>query len=130
MYIWSRITEWPLILDGAEELVSSMYAHEKGSLGRITKSLREQFPNRITGVYAFGSRARGDHGEWSDFDILVIVKDRDPLIEEAIISSFVEEELRSGLMFTPLIKDQRAFEAEKRFNTPFYENLTKEGIVL
>ena len=107
-----------------------MYAHEKGSLDRITKSLREQFPSRIAGVYAFGSRARGDHGEWSDFDILVVVKDRDPGIEGAIIGSFVEEELRSGLIFTPLIKDQRAFEAEKRFNTPFYENLAKEGIVL
>ena len=107
-----------------------MYAHEKGSLGRITNSLREQFPDRITGIYAFGSRVRGDHGEWSDFDILVVVKDRDPLIEEAIISSFVEEELRSGLIFTPLIKDQKAFESEKRFNTPFYENLTREGIVL
>jgi predicted nucleotidyltransferase len=107
-----------------------MYAHEKGSLGRITNSLREQFPDRITKIYAFGSRVRGDHGEWSDFDILVVVKDRDPLIEEAIIGCFVEEELRSGLVFTPLIKDQKAFESEKRFNTPFYENLTREGIAL
>ena len=108
----------------------AMYAHEKRALNGITKSLREQFPERVRGVYVFGSRARGDHSEWSDFDILVVVKDRDPLIEEAIISSFVDEELRSGLIFTPLIKDQKAFESEKRFNTPFYENLTREGIAL
>jgi predicted nucleotidyltransferase len=110
--------------------VLAMYAHEKRVLNRITKNLRKQFPGRIVHVYAFGSRARGNHGEWSDFDILVVVKDRDPLIEEAIISSFVEEELRSGLLFTPLIKDQKAFESEKRFHTPFYENLTREGTAL
>ena len=111
-------------------LVFAMYAHEKRALNGITKSLRERFPERVRGVYVFGSRARGDHSEWSDFDVLIVVKDRDPLIEEAIISCFVEEELRSGLIFTPLIKDQKAFEFEKRFNTPFYENLTREGIAL
>ena len=107
-----------------------MYAHEKRVLNRVTKNLRKQLPGRIVHVYAFGSRARGDHSEWSDFDVLIVVKDRDPLIEEAIISRFVEEELRSGLIFAPLIKDQKAFESEKRYNTPFYENLTREGITL
>ena len=107
-----------------------MYAHEKKALDAITKSLREQFPERVRGVYVFGSRARGDHGEWSDFDVLIVVKDRDPLIEEAIMNRFVEEEIRSGLIFTPLIKDQKAFESEKRYHTPFYENLTREGITL
>jgi hypothetical protein len=52
------------------------------------------------------------------------------LIEEAIVSLFVDEEIRSGLVFTPLVKDLEAFESEKRFKTPFYENLTREGIVL
>ncbi len=108
----------------------AMYSHEKRALSDITKTLRERFPERIQGVYVFGSKARGDHGEWSDFDILVVVKDRDPSIEEAIISIFVDEEIRSGVIFTPLIKDLTAFESEKRFKTPFYENLTREGISL
>ena len=107
-----------------------MYPHEKDSLGRVTKRLRQLFQGRIADVYAFGSRARGDHGEWSDFDVLVVVKDRNPLIEAAIMNAFVEEEVRSGLVFTPLIKDQKAFESEKKFNTPFYENLIREGITL
>ena len=107
-----------------------MYAHEKSALNGITKSLRKQFPERVRGAYVFGSRARGDHSEWSDFDVLIVVKDRDPLIEEAIMNRFVEEEIRSGLIFTPLIKDQKAFESEKRYHTPFYENLTREGITL
>jgi len=107
-----------------------MYVYEKKILNRISKTLRERFPGRIIAVYAFGSKVRGDHGEWSDFDVLIVVKDRDPSIEEGIISVFVEEELRSGLTFTPLIKDLKAFEHERNFKTPFYENIVKEGIVL
>jgi predicted nucleotidyltransferase len=111
-------------------VVVAMYAHEKNALNRIFEALRERFPERIKGAYVFGSKARGDHGEWSDFDILVVVKDRNPAIEQAIISIFVDEELRSGLVFAPLVKDLRAFESEKKYNSPFYENLTTEGIPL
>lgn len=110
--------------------IISMYAHEKIVLNRIIKGLKERFPERLREVIAFGSRVRGDHGEWSDFDVLIVVKDRDPLIEEEIIGFFVEEELRSGLIFTPLIKDLKAFDSEKKFKTPFDENLIKERIAL
>jgi predicted nucleotidyltransferase len=107
-----------------------MFAYEKDTLTRIIKGLKERFPGRIEGVYAFGSRVRGDHNEWSDFDVLIIVKNRDPSIENGIIGSFVDEELESGILFTPLIKDSKAFESEKSFKTPFYDNLMKEGLPL
>ena len=105
-----------------------MYEYEKDILNRITEKLRNKFEERIKAVYAFGSRVRGDHGEWSDFDVLVVVKNRDPFIEAEIINVFVEEELQSGLMFTPLIKDVKSFELEKNLHTPFYENIIREGI--
>jgi predicted nucleotidyltransferase len=105
-----------------------MYEYEKSALNQITEKLRHQFPDRITAVYAFGSRVRGDHGEWSDFDVLVVVKNRDPHIENEIMTIFVEEELQSGIMFAPVIKDMKSFEGEKTLNTPFYENITREGV--
>ncbi|MGB9716143.1 MAG: nucleotidyltransferase domain-containing protein [Thermodesulfovibrionales bacterium] len=99
-------------------------------LNRLTESLKKQFPDRIIAVYVFGSRVRGDHGEWSDFDVLVIVKDKTPEIETEIISLFVDEEIQSGIPFSVVIKDIKAFKMEKKFNTPFYENITKEGVLL
>ncbi len=107
---------------------NAMYNHEKNVLNRITERLRERFSERIMVVYAFGSRVRGDHHEWSDFDVLVVVKDRNISIEHEIIDIFVEEELQSGVMFAPVIKDIKSFEYEKNLHTPFYENIMKEGV--
>ena len=107
-----------------------MYSHEREVLVRIAGQLKEVYRERIMAIYAFGSRARGDYTEESDFDVLVVVKDRDTSIEKKIINIFVEEETMSGLNFTPVIKDSGSFEHEREFNTPFYQNIQKEGLLI
>ena len=94
----------------------------------IAKRLRAVEVENLVSVRAFGSRVRGDHTGWSDFDVLVVVRDRTPNVEKEIINIFVEEEDRFGLSFTPVIKDLRSFEMEEKFHTPFYEAVTKEGV--
>jgi predicted nucleotidyltransferase len=105
-----------------------MYKHEQHILKTLTGRLRERFPERIERVYAFGSRSRGDHDQWSDFDVLVVVKDRTPALEREIIGIFVEEELKRGVPFSPVIKDSIAYYKEKELHTPFYENIQREGV--
>jgi uncharacterized protein len=107
-----------------------MLLHEKDALRNITKQLRKIFSDRIVAVYAFGSRVRGDHDTWSDFDVLVVVKNRTPKIESEIVNVIVDEEMKKGLSFSPVIKDVKSFEMEKKFRTPFYENIIKEGVLL
>ncbi len=107
-----------------------MHLHEREALHRIAERLRAELSDRVVALYAFGSRVRGNHGTWSDFDVLVVVQDRTPRIESEIIGIIVDEESRAGLSFTPVVKDARAFELEKRFHTPFYENVTREGVPL
>ncbi len=107
-----------------------MYAYEINILKRIMGKLKERFSDRVVSVYAFGSRVRGDHDERSDFDVLVIVRDKTPEIEAGIINIFVDEEIGSGLPFSAVIKDVKTFEKEKEFNTPFYRNIMEEGVLL
>ncbi len=107
-----------------------MYPHERQTLQRIATQLRQSFADRIVALYAFGSRARGTQSAWSDFDLLIVVRDKDPKIEHEIISLIVDEEMKSGLSFAPLVKDHGAFEKEKGFHTPFYENIVREGVPL
>jgi len=102
----------------------------KETLEKLVKKLLKVLPGRIKEVYVFGSRVRGNHDEWSDLDILIVVKDKRPEIEKEIIDIFAEERFNTGIPFAPIIKDMKIFEEEKRLNTPFYQNLIKEGINL
>lgn len=107
-----------------------MFWFEKEALQRISSELRMRFSDRIKGIYVFGSRVRGDHSEWSDLDILVIVKDKDINLEKEIIEIFTEERLKTGIPFAPVIKDIKTFEREKELNTPFYQDILREGIMV
>lgn len=81
-------------------------------------------------MYAFGSRVRGDHSGWSDFDILIVVRDKNPEIESGIVDVVVDEEMAEGVNFTPVIKDVRSFKLEEKHHSPFYERVTEEGVLL
>jgi uncharacterized protein len=107
-----------------------MYIHDMQALAHIASTLREQFGERIVSFYVFGSRARGDHGPRSDFDVLIVVKGKQPELERDIMATLVEEEMKAGMILTPLIKDQKNFDLERSHNSPFYQNIQTEGVAL
>ena len=107
-----------------------MYAHTRQAVTRVGAAIRARLKNDVGGIYAFGSRVRGDHAGESDLDLLVVVRQRSREVERAIIDSCVEEELGSGIAFDPVIKDSASFALERRYHTPFYENVSRDGIAV
>ena len=108
--------------------VTNVYQYARVILEQIGTSLRADYPGQIVSIHAFGSRARGDHSGDSDFDVLVVVRERTIDLEEQIISRFVEQERTNGISFDPVIKSVESFEQERRYRTRFYENIMSEGI--
>ncbi|HOO71057.1 MAG TPA: nucleotidyltransferase domain-containing protein [Spirochaetota bacterium] len=106
-----------------------MRSFEKKALKKIADEIHFRFGEEAK-LYAFGSRVRGDNTGGSDFDLLVVIKNRNPDKEEQIIDIIVDIEMAEGCSFTPVIKDSRSFEQEKQYNTPFYQNIMIEGIEL
>ncbi|MBS7645856.1 nucleotidyltransferase domain-containing protein [Candidatus Bathyarchaeota archaeon] len=47
---------------------------DKPLVERAVERLVEELGDRVTAVALFGSRARGDSKEWSDFDFLIVVR--------------------------------------------------------
>lgn len=105
-----------------------MFTHYKEALARVAEKVRGRYGQRIVLVRAFGSRVRGDHRDWSDFDVLVVVRSRDHEIERGIVDAFVEEEMAGGIVFSPVIKDEETFRREMESHTPFYENVMGRGV--
>ena len=81
-------------------------------------------------VILFGSRARGDATETSDWDILVLldkeritIRDMDEISDPILEIGWDINEMVNPVMYTT-----RDWESKK--GTPFYENVTKEGVAL
>ena len=89
--------------------------------------LRKRFGRNLKKIILFGSRARGDHSEESDYDLLLIFERVTPEIKKYLDE--IEDEmlfsrgaLFSTFLFTPEELEEREFE-------PFIMNATKEGLV-
>ncbi len=48
---------------------------EKEIYDHLVKALKEFYKDNLIGIYLFGSRARGDATELSDFDVQIVVND-------------------------------------------------------
>ena len=95
----------------------------------IRHKVKEILPDDSTAIL-YGSQARGDAHDGSDWDVLILLsKDRVQLDDYDVYSYPLREmgwEL--GEDINPILYTKKNWEKESY--TPFYKNVTKEGIVL
>ena len=86
------------------------------------------FANRDVRVYLYGSRARGDASNESDWDLLIIANDDIKDSFEQLAFPFAEIGWRLGTQITPLLYSKSEWNSER--NTAFYHNVTTQFIPL
>lgn len=95
----------------------------------ICHKVKEILPDDSTAIL-YGSQARGDAHDGSDWDVLILLsKDRVQLDDYDVYSYPLREmgwEL--GEDINPILYTKKNWEKESY--TPFYKNVTEEGIVL
>ncbi len=81
-------------------------------------------------VVLFGSRARGDFHEESDWDVLILVDkdEKDYEFKEKIRGALFELELEFGECITGIVRNRNFWEDISV--TPLYKEIEKDGIVL
>lgn len=79
-------------------------------------------------VILFGSRARGDARHDSDWDFLILMKDKKLTKAEknSLRNSLYEIELEADEVISSLIHSK--YEWEKRWVTPIYQIIKEEGL--
>ena len=93
-----------------------------------TTVLRQKLGERLKKVILYGSQARGDAGEGSDYDVLVLVDERTPVIREAVIDAGVEMMNKHNTLFAATIYDEHEWEQAQGF--PLAWNIRQEGIAI
>jgi uncharacterized protein len=80
--------------------------------------------------YLFGSYAKNQQNEWSDIDVLIIVKQLDNKIRKEISSLSSDYSINKDILISPILKDIDVWEKNKAHNTLFYKEIEKYGIEL
>ena len=97
-------------------------------LKKIIRIANEKYPD--SEVYLYGSRARKDFSNISDWDLLILLNSNISFdIETKILDEFYELELETGEIISPLVYSKSEWINNYQV-TPLYENIQKDGIKL
>lgn len=103
---------------------------DKKKILRLIKSaVHKSHPGAI--VILYGSYARDDYDDQSDLDLLVLV-DMEKVSrtdQKKIKYPLYDIEFETGTIISPMVFSKNDWETRHK-NTPFYENVKKEGQIL
>ncbi len=90
--------------------------------------IRAALGNRVKDIILFGSRARGDHKDYSDYDMLLIVDRRDKALRDIVVDIEVgildtHERLVGSIVY-------ESAEWEMKKSSPLGSTILREGICL
>ncbi len=94
----------------------------------FAREVRHQLGDRVREIRLFGSRARGDAGRNSDYDMLVIVERRTPEIRSIVLEIEVGLLDRYDSLVASVIRSSDEWENLQGY--PLAINIAREGVVL
>ena len=98
-------------------------------LAECKTAIREVAPEARLVLY--GSRARGDGSEDSDYDLLVLVdREVDIGLERAIVNRLIPREIRTGNVLTVLVHNRAQWDSALYRAMPFHKNVTQDGVTI
>ena len=104
-----------------------MVNNNKETYGIIKNSTNELFPD--SRILLFGSRARLDHSENSDYDFLIITKDTIDIQQKRLCKSQLRKELaKHKIPADILIQSESEIQVKKRIIGHIVREIIKEGV--
>lgn len=82
----------------------------------------------ISRIILFGSVARGDDGEESDIDILVVINSEDCNLESSIIRVAADFLLQKEEIVSPYVMSEEYFNENRNFS--FLKSVMADGVVI
>jgi predicted nucleotidyltransferase len=102
---------------------------DKALLDRCRQAIRRAVPD--ADVILYGSRARGDAREYSDYDILVLVDEPvNVALKDRILASVYPLELETGAMLTLITYNRRQWDSSPYREMPFHQDVERDGVIV
>jgi predicted nucleotidyltransferase len=104
----------------------SISENEKKALKALQTELSRDF--RIKDFRLFGSKARGEDTPGSDLDVMIVLEDSSPAVEEKIDDLIFDLNLKFDCLITPLYFSSAEIESGPLSESPVYKKALAEGI--
>ncbi len=114
----------------AQKHVLALTSQEHEAITVFLSRLREKFPERVLKAILFGSKARGDSQAWSDIDLLILVREEDWSLRQAINTLAARVSLDYDVLIGPRVIGQQRWEKMKQQHFSLYHNIKEEGVPL
>ena len=95
---------------------------------KVANDLKVELRGQIIDIILFGSRARGDFQNESDYDILVLVTKKTKALIDQIDDIVWEIAWEHNVVITAFVYEKSRFEND-RFE-PLFMNIQKEGVLV
>lgn len=104
-----------------------MVIFDKSVLSKCKTAVRKISPD--ADIILFGSRARGEAKEYSDYDILILVdQNADLKLSEKILDQIYPIELETDAMISFVVQNRSVWNSPLSRAMPFHKNIDREGI--
>ena len=108
---------------------TSLMKNESEAIEAAIRMLKSEFS--VSKVILFGSKARGDHDEHSDIDLLVVASKLLHWKEEkAIIGALFDIGMEYDVIFSPLFTSVDEWENGIFTEFPVYREISRDGAVV
>lgn len=94
----------------------------------FSERIRQELGDNVRKIILFGSRARGEAREGSDYDFALVLGKKDRATRERVIGVEVEFLNRYDEMTSSILFSEEDLEREKRF--PLGINIERDGVTL
>lgn len=109
--------------DSVEMSGPGVSAH-RATFQRFLEELRQTLGDRVEAVILFGSVARGEEGEGSDVDVLIIVEDEG--VREEVFEVSYRIMLDTDIYISPKVISSEEFRRMGRSDSPFLQAIEPE----
>jgi predicted nucleotidyltransferase len=108
---------------------ASLMKNESEAIEAAIRMLKSEFS--VSKVILFGSKARGDHDEHSDIDLLVVgSKSLHWKEEKAIVGALFDIGMEYDVIFSPLFTSVDEWENGIFTEFPVYQEISRDGAIV
>lgn len=97
-------------------------------ISTLAEEVKRRLGHHLRGLWLFGSRARGDARETSDYDVLILVDRKTPEIRTQILDIEVEILDRHEALVASLLRSEDEWQRSRGY--PLARNIERERVPL